>query len=149
MHFAVIFRECTALFCSVLDAADHRHAHVGASAAAQIAQQHISAYLHAVIAGGPGRIAAVAGASLLVPHPAALQLYEAFAGEMAARFPGTRVRVQKTQITFSNRRVYACVSFLRVKRKAELPGSWFTLSLGLPYALESPRVAAKVEPYPG
>ena len=83
------------------------------------------------------------------PHPAALQLYEAFAGEMAARFPGTRVRVQKTQITFSNRRVYACVSFLRVKRKAELPGSWFTLSLGLPYALESPRVAAKVEPYPG
>ena len=83
------------------------------------------------------------------PHPAALQLYEALAGEMAARFPETRVRVQKTQITFSNRRVFACVSFLRVKRKAELPGSWFILSLGLPYALESPRVAAKVEPYPG
>ena len=83
------------------------------------------------------------------PHPAALQLYEAFAGKMAARFPETRVRVQKTQITFSNRRVYACVSFLRVKRKAELPASWFTLTLGLPYALESPRVAAKVEPYPG
>ena len=80
MHFAVIFRECTALFCSVLDAADHRHAHVGASAAAQIAQQHISAYLHAVIAGGPGRIAAVAGASLLVPHPAALQLTEKYYG---------------------------------------------------------------------
>ena len=83
------------------------------------------------------------------PHPAALQLYEAFAGKMAARFPETRVRVQKTQITFSNRRVYACVSFLRVKRKAELPASWFTLTLGLPYPLESPRVAAKVEPYPG
>ena len=83
------------------------------------------------------------------PHPAALQLYEALAGEMAARFPETRVRVQKTQITFSNRRVYACVSFLRVKRKAELPASWFTLTLGLPYSLESPRVAAKVEPYPG
>ena len=83
------------------------------------------------------------------PHPAALQLDEALAGEMAARFPETRVRVQKTQITVSNRRVFACVSFLRVKRKAELPGSWFILSLGLPYALESPRVAAKVEPYPG
>ena len=65
------------------------------------------------------------------------------------RYPSMETRVQKTQITFSNRRVYACVSFLRVKRKAELPGSWFTLSLGLPYALESPRVAAKVEPYPG
>lgn len=81
--------------------------------------------------------------------PAALLLYEAFAGEMAARFPETRVRVQKTQITFSNRRVYACVSFLRVKRKSELPVSWFTLTLGLPDALESPRVAAKAEPYPG
>ena len=83
------------------------------------------------------------------PHPAALPLYEAFAGELAERFPDTRMRVQKTQITFSNRRVYACVSFLRVKRKSELPASWFTLTLGLPYSLESPRVAAKVEPYPG
>ena len=68
---------------------------------------------------------------------------------MAERFPETRVRVQKTQITFSNRRVYACVSLLRVKRKAELPEAWFTLTLGLPYPLESPLVAAKVEPYPG
>ena len=83
------------------------------------------------------------------PHPAALPLYEAFAVEMAARFPETCVRVQKTQITFSNRRVYACVSFLRVKRKAELPETWFTLTFGLPYPLESPRVAAKVEPNPG
>ena len=82
-------------------------------------------------------------------QPSALPLYEAFAGEMAARFPETRVRVQKTQITFSNRRVYACVSFLRVKRKSVLPESWFTLTLGLPYPLESPRVAAKAEPYPG
>lgn len=83
------------------------------------------------------------------PHPAALPLYEAFAGVMAARFPETCVRVQKTQITFSNRRVYACVSFLRAKRKAELPETWFTLTLGLPYPLESPRVESRVEPYPG
>ena len=82
-------------------------------------------------------------------HPAALTLYGAFAEELAARFPDSRIRVQKTQISFSNRSVYACVSFLRVKRKAELPESWFTLTLGLPYARESPRVAAKVEPYPG
>lgn len=82
-------------------------------------------------------------------NPAARTLYEAFAEKMAERFPETRVRVQKTQITFSNRRVYACVSFLRVKRKSELPESWFTLTLGLPDPLESSRVAAKVEPYPG
>ena len=82
-------------------------------------------------------------------HSATLPLYDALAEKIAEGFPETRVRVQKTQITFSNRHVYACVSFLRVKKKAELPASWLTLSLGLPYALESPRVAAKVEPYPG
>ena len=82
-------------------------------------------------------------------QPSALPLYEAFAEDMAARFPDSSMRVQKTQITFSNRRVYACVSFLRVKRKSVLPESWFTLTLGLPYPLESPRVAAKAEPYPG
>lgn len=79
----------------------------------------------------------------------ALPLYEAFAGKLAAQFPDTKMKVQKTQITFSNRHVYACVSFLRVKKKAELPESFFVLTLGLPYPLESGRVAAKTEPYPG
>ena len=78
-----------------------------------------------------------------------LPLYEAFAGKMAERFPDTKIKVQKTQITFSNRHVYACISFLRAKKKAELPVSYFVLTLGLPYPLESGRVAAKTEPYPG
>lgn len=82
-------------------------------------------------------------------HPAALPVYEAFAGKLARALPDSNVRVQKTQITFSNRHVYACVSFLRVKKKAELPDSFFVLTLGLPYALESGRVAVKTEPYPG
>lgn len=82
-------------------------------------------------------------------HPAALPVYEAFAGKLAGALPNSNVRVQKTQITFSNRHVYACVSFLRVKKKAELPDSFFVLTLGLPYALESERVAVKTEPYPG
>lgn len=82
-------------------------------------------------------------------HPAALPVYEAFAGKLAGALPDSNVRVQKTQITFSNRHVYACVSFLRVKKKAELPDSFFVLTLGLPYALESERVAVKTQPYPG
>ena len=82
-------------------------------------------------------------------HQTALPLYEVFAGEMAARFPESKIKVQKTQITFSNRYVYACVSFLRVKKKAELPDSYFVLTLGLPYPLESARAAVKTEPYPG
>lgn len=82
-------------------------------------------------------------------HTAAIPLYEAFAEMLFQRFPETSMRVQKTQITFSNRHVYACVSFVRVKKKAELPDPYLVLTLGLPYALGSGRVAVKTEPYPG
>lgn len=82
-------------------------------------------------------------------HTAALPLYEAFAGTLFQRFPNTSVRVQKTQITFSNRHVYACVSFARVKKKAELPDPYLVVTLGLPYPLDSRRAAVKTEPYPG
>ena len=82
-------------------------------------------------------------------HPKVAPLFEAFAGKMATRFPDSKIKVQKTQITFSARHVYACVSFLRAKKKAELPENYFVLTLGLPYPLESGRVAAKTEPYPG
>lgn len=82
-------------------------------------------------------------------HTAAIPLYEAFAGELFRRFPATSVRVQKTQITFSNRHVYACASLARVKKKAELPEPYIVITLGLPYPFDSDRVAVKTEPYPG
>lgn len=82
-------------------------------------------------------------------HPAALPLLEALEEKLAARFPEAEKRVQKTQITYYHRHVFACVSFARVKRKAALPENWLTLTLGLPYPLESERAAAKTEVYPG
>lgn len=82
-------------------------------------------------------------------HMAAVPLYEALAGTLLERFPATSLRVRKTQITFSNRHVYACVSFARVKKKAELPEPYLVVTLGLPYALASDRAAVKTEPYPG
>ncbi|MDO4262257.1 MAG: DUF5655 domain-containing protein [Eubacteriales bacterium] len=82
-------------------------------------------------------------------HPGAVPLYEAFAGMLFERFPETSMRVQKSQITFSNRHVYACVSFLRVRRKAELQEPYLVVTLGLSYPLGSGRVAVKTEPYPG
>ena len=45
--------------------------------------------------------------------------------------------------------MFACLSFLRVKKKAELPKPYLVVTLGLPYPLESVRVAVKTEPYPG
>ena len=82
-------------------------------------------------------------------HNDALGLYEALEQALYEAFPDTGKRVQKTQITFYHRHVFACVSFARVKRKAELPSPYLVLTLGLPYPLQSGRVAVKTEPYPG
>lgn len=82
-------------------------------------------------------------------HPAALPLYEALETWIFAEFPDTHKKVSKTQVGFYNRRMFACVSFLRVKPKAELPDPYIVITLGLPYPLGSDRVAAKTEPYPG
>ncbi len=82
-------------------------------------------------------------------HPELFPVYLAFEEELLRRYPQTRRRVQKTQIAFSNRHIFACVSFLRPRRRAELPPPYFVLTLGLPAPLESGRVAAKTEPYPG
>lgn len=82
-------------------------------------------------------------------HTEALPLYRAFEEILFDSFPVVKKWVQKTQITFSNRHVFACVSFARVKRKAELPMGYMVVTLGLPVPLDSERVAVKTEPYPG
>ena len=82
-------------------------------------------------------------------HPEALPLYLAFEDLLFASFPVVNKRVQKTQITFFNRHVFACVSFARVRRKAQLPKGYLVVTLGLPAPLNSERVAVKTEPYPG
>ena len=64
-------------------------------------------------------------------------------------YPDTEIRVQKTQISFYDVHMFACASFARVKKKKELPDPYLVITLGMPYPLESPRVAVKTEPYPG
>ena len=62
-----------------------------------------------------------------VGHQQVYPLYQTLEAELLRRWPQTRIRVQKTQISFSDRYIYACVSFLRAKRKAEpYPGRWTT-----------------------
>ena len=82
-------------------------------------------------------------------QPGALPLLSALEDAIFTRFPETKRRVGKTQISYYHRFVFACVSLARVKRKAELPRTWLTLSLGLPYPLESPRAAVTTEACPG
>ena len=82
-------------------------------------------------------------------HRDALPIFTVLEDKLIEHFPEMKKRVQKTQITYYHKHVFACVSFARVRRKAELPESWLTLTLGLPYALDSERVAVKTEVYLG
>ena len=65
--------------------------------------------------------------SFFEQQPEALPLYEAFAGAVMDQYPDTRIKVQKSQISFSNRYLFACVSFARVKKKKELPDPYLVI----------------------
>ncbi len=82
-------------------------------------------------------------------NPSALPLYEIFEARLYDLFPAAKKKVMKTQISFSNRHIFVCVSFARVKKKAELPSPYLVITLGLPFPLDSDRAAVKTEPYPG
>ena len=76
--------------------------------------------------------------------PSAMPLYEAFREALLARWPGAKVKISKTQISFSDGVGFAFAS--RPPRKA--PGA-VLISLGLRGPLASERVFAQTEPYPG
>ena len=80
-------------------------------------------------------------------HPAELELYEALFARMEERFPDARVKVQKSQISFYNRHLFAAAS-LPLRRKRGWPEKSLLVTFGLGHRLESPRIAAAVEPYP-
>lgn len=81
-------------------------------------------------------------------HETALPLYEALEGRLLAALPDTRIAVQKTQITFKNRRVFACASFLPALRKARRPNPYLTVTFGLDRPLFSQRIAVTTEAAP-
>ena len=80
--------------------------------------------------------------------PGELALYEALEARIFSEIENVRLKVSKSQISFYNRHLFACVSFLRAKRKAELPAHYIVLTLGLDRPLDTPRAAVVTEPYP-
>lgn len=78
--------------------------------------------------------------------PGALGLYAAFREALLERFPHAALQVQKTQITFRNPKVFCCVSMARMKG---VQGEYIVVTLGLGQRVDSPRVWAATEPYPG
>ena len=80
--------------------------------------------------------------------PEALPLYEALEERILAEIPDVNIKVQKTQITFYNRHNFAFVSFLPVRKAKERPKVYITVTFGLSYQKESPRIDVATEPYP-
>lgn len=80
--------------------------------------------------------------------PLELDLYQALFARMEAAFPQASVKVQKSQISFYDRHLFAAAS-LPVRRKKSWPEHCLVVTVGLNRRLDSPRVAVAVEPYPG
>ena len=80
--------------------------------------------------------------------PAAIPLYEAFVQRLFAEIDRVTVKVQKTQISFSNKYNFAFVSLLPVRKAKVRPETYITVTFGLQYKKESPRIDAASEPYP-
>ena len=80
--------------------------------------------------------------------PLELALYETLLRRMEREFPEASVKVQKSQISFYGRHLFAAAS-LPVRRKKSWPEHCIVVTIGLSHPLESPRAAVSVEPYPG
>lgn len=81
-------------------------------------------------------------------EPGALQLYQALENKLLEAVPGTLRKVGKTEVAFYLRHRYAGASLLAVRKKAQHPSPYLTVSFGLIAPLDSPRIDAKTEPYP-
>ena len=78
----------------------------------------------------------------------ALPLYEALEQRILEELGEVTIKVQKTQISFSNKRNFAFVSFLPVRKAADRPKVFLVVTFGLSYKKESPRIDVATEPYP-
>ena len=74
-------------------------------------------------------------------------LYETLFENLERLLLETAVKVQKSQISFYGRHLFAAAS-VPVRRKKSWPEHCLLVTFGLSYRLEDPRIAAAVEPYP-
>jgi len=81
-------------------------------------------------------------------HMDAVPLYETLENRILKEIENVQIKVQKSQISFYNKHLFACVSFARVRKKKDCPASYIVVTFGLDHKLESPRVEIATEPYP-
>ena len=81
-------------------------------------------------------------------HMDAFPLYERLEELILEQIPDVKIKVSKTQISFSNKRGFAFASFNPCRKAKERPDIWMTVTFGLSYRKESPRIDVATEPYP-
>lgn len=81
------------------------------------------------------------------PWPQLFELYEVLKTALKQRYPDMKIKVTKSQISFSNRHMFACVSG-PIKRKKDWPKEFVLVTFGLSHPLEHERIAMKALPYP-
>ena len=82
-------------------------------------------------------------------HMDVLPIYERLEERILTQIPDVKIKVAKTQITFAKRYGFAFVSFNPCRRAKDRPAVWMTVTFGLGYRKESPRIDVATEPYPG
>lgn len=73
-------------------------------------------------------------------RPLALALYAQLEGRLLERYPGMQIRTTKTQVSFSNRYIFALASPPKRKKEDHL-----VVSFGLGYEKRSPRIFCAAE----
>lgn len=79
--------------------------------------------------------------------PELLPVYVVLEEKVNNAFEKVTIRVQKTQITFSNKYNFAMVSLPKGKSKNK-PGQYIMVTFGLQYPVKSERIFVKTQPYP-
>lgn len=81
-------------------------------------------------------------------HMDAFSIYECLEEQILKCIPDTKIKVSKSQSSFSLKYGYAFVSFNPCRKAAERPKVWMTVTFGLGYRKDSPRIDMATEPYP-
>ena len=79
--------------------------------------------------------------------PTEQALYEVLVRQMDACMPEASVKVQKSQISFYDRHLFAAAS-IPLRRKKNWPNTCLLVTFGLSHRVEDPRISVAVEPYP-
>ena len=79
--------------------------------------------------------------------PQASPLYKMFAEKVLAEYPDVQIKIQKSQISFSNKHQFAFI-WLPIRKIKNRPDIYIIVSFGLSYRLDSPRIVEATEPYP-